>query len=113
MATIRLTPDFSEFLRLLNASGVEYLVVGGYAVGFYGYIRATADLDIWVSMDNANAGRLVDALREFGFDVPALRPALFTTPDRIVRMGVPPVRIELMTTVSGLDFSESYANRIV
>lgn len=67
MATILLPPDFKEFLKLLNSNKVEYLVVGGYAVNYYGYPRATADLDIWIAIDPANARRLADVVRQFGF----------------------------------------------
>ncbi len=70
MATVHLPPDFKEFLRLLSDHKVEYLLVGGYAVGYHGYPRATVDMDIWVAIDPENAARLVSALVEFGFDVP-------------------------------------------
>ena len=94
MATIRLPPDFKEFLRLLNANRVEYLVVGGYAVGLHGYPRATVDLDVWVRATPDNAERLVQALRAFGFDLPTLQSQLFVDPRSIVRFGTPPFRIE-------------------
>lgn len=68
MATPLFPDDFKEFLRLLNAHRVDYLVVGGYAVGLHGYPRATIDLDVWVATTAANAERLIDALRDFGFD---------------------------------------------
>ena len=67
MATIQLPPDFKEFLKLLNSSSVEYLVVGGYAVNYYGFPRATADLDIWIAISPGNAQRIAEALRQFGF----------------------------------------------
>jgi phage replication-related protein YjqB (UPF0714/DUF867 family) len=70
MATIRLPPDFKEFLQLLNEHRVEYLVVGGYAVGYHGYPRATVDLDIWIGRGPATAEQMVRVLQEFGFDVP-------------------------------------------
>ena len=112
MATIRLPPDFKEFLKLLNAHEVEYLLIGGYAVGYHGYPRATADMDIWIAMNPDNAGGIVVALREFGFDLPGLSPKLFLKEWQIIRLGVPPVRIELATTVSGVNFSECYAERV-
>ena len=112
MATTHLPPDFKEFLRLLNAHKVEYLVIGGYAVGYHGYPRATADLDIWVAARPANAARIVAALKEFGFDLPDLSPELFLREWQIIRLGVPPVRIEIATTISGVDFVESYADRV-
>jgi len=81
MATIRLPSDFKEFLRLLNAHQIEYLLVGGYAVAYHGYARATAVMDIWIRRSRENAQRLVTALKEFGFDVPNLAPELFLKKD--------------------------------
>lgn len=111
MATIRLPQDFKEFLRLLSSHGVEYLLIGGYAVGYHGFPRATGDLDIWVSTELPNAERLVAALREFGFGVRELSADLFIKPGHVVRMGVPPLRIEILTTITGLGFSECYVDR--
>lgn len=113
MGTTPLPPDFRECLRLLTSFEVRYLLVGGWAVGYHGYIRATADLDIWVPRDSANSERLVAALRAFGFDVPGLDAALFTEPSRVVRMGVPPMRIEFLTSVSGVEFDDCYATRVI
>jgi hypothetical protein len=113
MATPSLPPDFKEFLQLLNAKSVEYLLIGGYAVGYYGYVRATADIDVWLAMTPENADRAVDALREFGFNVPELSPDLFLRSDSIVRMGVPPFRIEMLTGISGVSFTECYGERVV
>ena len=87
MEPIELPADFSEFLRSLDANEVEYLLVGGFAVALYGYPRATADLDVWVSRRRANAERIVACLRDFGFDSPELTPDLFEQPEAIVRMG--------------------------
>jgi hypothetical protein len=113
MATIPLPPDFSEFLRLLNEHEVKYLLVGGYAVGYHGYVRATADLDLWIQRDRRNAERVVKALQDFGFGVSNLDPDLFLTEERIVRMGMPPMRIEILTSISGVEFGECYRSRIV
>ena len=113
MATIRLPPDFKEFLRLLNSHRVEYLLIGGYAVSYHGYPRATADMDVWVAVHPENAGRLVAALKEFGFDVPELSPQLFLSGNQVIRMGVPPMRIEVLTTISGVSFEVCYASRIM
>ena len=108
---IELPPDFKEFLKLLNAHRVEYLLIGGYAVGYHGYPRATHDLDIWIAVHPNNAKRVVAALRQFGFDMPELSAALFLR-DRIVRMGVPPLRIEITTAISGVQFKECYRGRV-
>ena len=111
MDILTLPADFREFLKLLNSQRVEYLLVGGYAVGFYGYPRATADMDIWVALDGNNAKRLVAVLQEFGFDVPELQSDLFMQENKIIRLGVPPFRIEILTTLSGVSFKECYARR--
>ena len=72
-------PDFKEFLRLLNTHGVEYLLIGGYGVGYHGYPRATNDMDIWIAMHPQNAERTVTVLRAFGFDTPDLSPEKSTS----------------------------------
>ncbi len=107
-----LTKDFREFLQCLNEHAVEYLLIGGHAVGYHGYPRATADLDVWVAVSEDNARRLVQALKAFGFDLPDLVPELFLRPDRIIRMGVEPNRIEIQTGISGVDFSQVYPRRV-
>ncbi|MBS3933052.1 MAG: nucleotidyltransferase [Truepera sp.] len=112
MATTQLPPDFKEFLRLLNSKGVEYLLIGGYAVGYHGYPRATGDMDIWIAMTRSNAERVVAVLQEFGFNMPEVSVELFLEENRAIRMGVPPVRIEVITTISGVDFNECYAKRL-
>ena len=113
MAIPQLADDFSEFLRLLNFHKVKYLLVGGYAVATYGYVRATNDLDIWVEADPDNAQRIVNALQEFGFPANQLKRELFLTSDQIVRMGVPPLRLEILTSISGLRFKPCYEEREV
>ncbi|HVG08645.1 MAG TPA: hypothetical protein VNM67_13130 [Thermoanaerobaculia bacterium] len=112
MATIRLPPDFKEFLQLLNESQVEYLLVGGYAVGYHGYPRATVDMDIWIGRSPETAEKMVRVLREFGFDVPNLSADLFLREDQIVRMGVPPIRLEIFTAIPGVDFASCYSSRV-
>jgi hypothetical protein len=112
MAMIHLPPDFKEFLKLLNSNQVEYLLIGGYAVGYHGYPRATADLDIWIAISPENGIKLVGVLKEFGFDLPELTPELFQEESKVIRMGVPPIRIELITTIDGVRFDECYASRI-
>jgi phage replication-related protein YjqB (UPF0714/DUF867 family) len=113
MATIRLPSDFREFLQLLNAHQVEYLLVGGYAVGYHGYPRATVDMDIWIGRGPATAAKVVRVLREFGFDVPNLSADLFLKEDQIVRMGQPPIRLEIFTSIPGVRFEECFAARVV
>jgi predicted nucleotidyltransferase len=109
---ITLPPDFKEFLRLLNTHNVEYLLIGGYAVGYHGYPRATNDMDIWIAIHPDNAERMVRVLRVFGFETPDLSPELFLQDHSIVRMGLPPMRIEVLTTISGVEFAACYAARV-
>jgi hypothetical protein len=109
MGTIRIPPDFKEFLSLLSSNEAEYLLIGGYAVGYYGHPRPTGDLDIWVARSPENARRTVNALSEFGFECP---PELLLKEDNVVRMGVPPFRLEILTTISGIEFSQCYQNRV-
>jgi hypothetical protein len=111
MGTIELPPDLSEFLRLLRSHAVEYLLVGGYAVGYYGYPRATGDLDVWVHSTPENAERLVRAFIDFGYSPKTVKPEFFVDPNRIIRMGVPPICIDVIMTVSGLDFADCYRRR--
>jgi predicted nucleotidyltransferase len=106
-----LPADFREFLRLLNEARVEYLLIGGYAVGYHGYPRTTADMDVWVAISSGNAARLVEVFRRFGMDDPDLTADLFLQRGKIVRMGVPPMRIEVLTAIDGVTFAESFARR--
>jgi hypothetical protein len=98
---------------LLNAHRVKYLLIGGYAVAYYGYPRATADMDVWIEVETANADKIVAALKEFGFDLPELSAELFLTPEKIIRMGEPPFRIEIVTSISGVTFEDCYTSRVI
>lgn len=113
MGMIRLPQDFKDFLRLLNSNKIEYLLIGGYAVSYYGYPRATGDMDIWVAVDSQNAEKTVEVLKEFGFGVPLLSTDLFIKENQVIRMGMPPIRIELMTSISGVDFRDCFKSRKV
>jgi hypothetical protein len=110
---IELPLDFKEFLKLLNENDVRYLLIGGYAVGYHGYPHATNDMDIWIALHPDNAERVVTVLREFGFNLPGLKPELFMKENAIIRMGVPPMRLEISTGISGVEFDECYESRIV
>ena len=113
MATIQLPPDFKDLLRLLHSEQVEYLLVGGYAVGYYGYPRATGDMDIWIACDRPNAAKVVAALRRFGFSPAGVSEEMFLEERKIVRIGMPPLRIELLTSASGVEFAACYTRRTV
>jgi len=108
----KLDRNFADFLRLLNSHSVEYLVIGGYAVGYHGFVRATGDLDIFVGISAENASALVKVFQEFGFSTPELKEQLFLEAGKIVRIGLPPLRIEVLNGISGVSFGEIYPNRI-
>lgn len=110
---IEFPKDFKEFLRLLNSKKIEYLVVGGYAVGFHGYPRATGDLDIWIAINTKNASKMVNTLKAFGFDLPELREELFLEKEKVIRMGYPPMRLEVITSIDGVLFEPCYKNRVI
>jgi hypothetical protein len=110
---IELPPDFKEFLRLLADKRVEYLLIGGYAVAFHGFPRATADMDIWIRKNSDNAQRMVEVLLAFGFETHEISPALFLSDNCSVRMGIPPMQIEVSTSISGVSFGECYDGRVV
>lgn len=108
-----LPEEFSAFLSLLNQSDVEYLLIGGFAVGYHGYPRTTADLDVWVAISSRNANNILRALHQFGMRDPSLTPELLQEVGKVVRMGVPPMRIELLTDIDGVTFEEAYADRVL
>ena len=112
MADQTLPDDFKEFLKLLKESDVSYLLIGGYAVGYHGYPRATADMDIFVAISPDNAAKLVHVLSRFGMNDPKLSADLFQERGKIIRMGVPPMRIEILTDIDGVSFDECYAGRL-
>jgi predicted nucleotidyltransferase len=111
MGTQELPQDFKEFLKLLNEKGVDYLLIGGYAVGYYGYPRTTADLDVWIAISPGNAHKMVDVIRQFGMSSPDLTADLFQHPGNIIRMGVAPVRIEVLNEIDGVSFPTCFKNR--
>ena len=106
-----LPQDFRDFLKLLNSKRIEYLLIGGYAVGYYGYPRATADMDIWIAISKENARKVTEAMKDFGVNTPALSEGIFLEPGKIIRMGYPPIRIEVLTEISGVNFKRCYARR--
>ena len=106
--------DWVDLLRELQASGVRFLLVGAHAVGVHGVPRATRDLDVWIDPTRENALRVIDALARFGAPLAAIgvEQADFETPNRVVQIGVPPNRIDLMTSLSGLpEFSRAWDRR--
>lgn len=104
--------DFKELLELFNAHGVEYVIVGGYALAAHGAPRTTGDLDLWVNPTPENAGRILRALQEFGIGGIDLSTADFVKPDHVVQLGVPPVRVDLVTAIDGVQWAEAWQGKL-
>ena len=103
--------DFSEFIESLNRNEVHYLVVGGYAVAFHGHPRYTKDIDIWIESTLENGKKIITALSEFGMGSLGLTENDFSEPDQIIQLGYPPNRIDIITTASGINFTDCYIKR--
>jgi len=103
--------DFAALLRELSAAEARFMVVGGYAVSFHSRPRATGDIDLWVEPTAANAARVFRALRVFGAPLQGLVEADLTQPEVVYQIGVPPRRIDLLTSLTGLSFDEAWADR--
>ena len=106
-----LSRDFKEFVGFLNANAVDYLVVGGYAMALHGRPRHTGDLDVWVDRRPENVARLMQALRDFGFGGLGLSEDDFSRPDQVVQLGYPPFRIDLLTSIDGVEFVKAWPRR--
>lgn len=108
------SPDFKELLRAFNEKKAEYLIVGGYAVMKYTEPRFTKDLGVWIRNSPQNAARVYAALAEFGAPVlsDGLVPEDFTSEDMTYQIGVAPVRIDVLTHISGIQFAEAWKNRV-
>jgi hypothetical protein len=107
-----LNPDFRDMLWCLKGAGVEFIVVGAYALAAHGYPRATGDIDLWVRNSPENAQKVISALEEFGASLSHLSVEDFTVPDLIVQLGIEPCRIDLLTGIDGLDFDEAWKNKL-
>jgi len=104
--------DFKKLLELLNDRGVEHVIVGAHALAFHGAPRYTGDLDIYIRPTAENAERVMVALADFGFGSLGLSEKDFSVPDRVVQLGYPPVRIDLVTSLSGVSWEEVSANMV-
>jgi len=104
--------DFKELLELLNEHEAEYLIVGAYALAFHGVPRYTGDLDILVRPSSDNANRVLSALGDFGFGSLGLERGDFQKPDNVVQLGVPPVRVDILTSLTGVTWREAYQGRV-
>ena len=108
---LELNEDFKDLLKLLDSKNVRYLLIGGYAVILHGHPRLTNDLDVVIAGDGENIDRCLDALRDFGFVGPSLSAALFSKPKSVVRLGVEPIKIEILNYLEGVDFDSAYQRR--
>lgn len=109
-----MSDDFRDFLRALRDADARFLVVGAHALAAHGVPRVTGDLDIWIESERPNAMRVVDALTRFGAPLTALgvQASDFTQPDRVVQIGLPPYRVDLLTSISGVRFEEAWDDRL-
>ena len=107
-----LNEDFKEFAELLLSNQVNYLIVGGYALAAYGHPRYTGDLDFWVGTDSVNATKVLKALGEFGFGSLGIGLDDLTMPNRVIQMGFPPRRIDLLTSIDGVEFAPCFERRM-
>jgi hypothetical protein len=107
-----LNKDFKEFVELLNSARVEYLIVGAYALAAHGHPRYTGDIDIWIRRSEDNVARVLKVLEDFGFGALGLGREDFLKPDSVVQLGYPPARIDLLTSISGVEFDAAYSRRV-
>jgi len=101
-------PDFKELLELFNENNVDYLIVGGYALAYHGVPRYTGDIDILVRPEGSNAQRILQALAEFGFGALNLTVEDFQNPDKVVQLGFPPVRVDIITSITGVSVEDAF-----
>ncbi len=103
--------DFRDLLSALNAHGVEYLIVGAYAMAAHGRVRATGDIEVWVNATKNNAPRVIRALEEFGAPLHDLSETDLCEPDVVFQIGVAPIRIDILTSIDDVDFSDAWGAR--
>ncbi len=106
-----LAKDFEDFIKLLNKHKVEYMIVGGYAMAFHGKPRYTGDLDIWINISESNAKKLLTVVNEFGLGSLGFQKEDFLQPGYISQIGYPPLRIDILNAIDGVEFNEAYAQR--
>ncbi len=104
--------DFKELLALLNEHKVEYVIVGGYALALHGAPRYTGDMDILVKNHKQNARRILAALKDFGFGSLELSIDDFEQPDMVIQLGIAPVRIDIITSLTGVTWEQVYSNKV-
>jgi len=105
--------DFIDFIELLNLHQVEYMVVGAHALAFHGRPRHTGDLDIWIKPSLENAEKMVAVLKDFGFDSLGLTKDDFLKENYVTQLGYPPLRIDILNAISGVDFDDAYQGKVI
>ncbi len=109
---MRVEKDFKEFIELLNNNKIKYLIVGGFAFSYYAEPRFTKDIDIFVEVDDKNAKKIINALNEFGFGGIGLKKEDFLKKDNIIQLGYAPLRIDIITSITGVLFKTAWKNKI-
>lgn len=104
--------DFKELLRLFNKNNVEYAIVGAYALAFHGCPRYTGDLDIFIKPDLDNAKKIILSIKEFGFESLGLTVEDFSAKEKVIQLGVPPVRIDILTSLTGVTWEQVLSHRV-
>lgn len=107
---LKVEKDFEDFIELLNNNDVRYLIVGAYALALYSRPRNTGDIDIFFHAEEENAIRILNTLKDFGFEEIGVKKEDLLTEGRIIQLGISPVRIDLMNRIDGVDFNEAYLN---
>ena len=108
-----LDPDFEDFIQFLNQYEVDYMIVGGYAMAFHGSPRYTGDLDIWIDISESNAEKMLLVINAFGFSSLGFKKEDFLKENLINQIGYPPLRIDILTNIDGIDFKEAYTQNQV
>ena len=103
--------DFKDLLELFNKYQVKFLIVGGYALAFHGAPRMTGDIDLFIDTNSQNAQRIMQALGEFGFGDVGLTLQDFILPEKVIQLGVPPVRVDIITSLSGFSWEKAYGSK--
>ena len=106
-----LNSDYKDMLHVLLDNNVKFLLVGAYAMGAYGYPRATGDIDIWVEPTTENSARVYRSMEAFGAPLHEINETTFATPDMVFQIGVAPRRIDIITKISGIEFNDAYQQR--
>ncbi len=109
---MKLQKDLKEFIELLNSLKIEFVIVGAHAVAFHGYPRFTGDIDLLVRPSADNARQLTKALHSFGFAIPTGFENTFTQPEKVIQLGRPPNRIDLLTSITGVTFDEAWNDSV-